>query len=65
LNVAGSIPDVIEFFILISPSRNNKVLGLTQRLTEMSTRKSFWGGAVKAWLERKAENLTAVYVPVV
>jgi hypothetical protein len=38
--VAGSIPDgVMEFFIDINPSHSTMALGLTQPLTEMSTRR--------------------------
>jgi hypothetical protein len=38
-NVAGLIPDgVMEFFIDINPSDRTMALGLTQPLTEMSTR---------------------------
>jgi hypothetical protein len=42
--VAGSIPDgVMEFFIDINPSDNTMALGLTQPLTETSTRSISWG----------------------
>jgi hypothetical protein len=42
--VAGSIPDVsMEFFIDIILSAALRPLGLTQPLTEMSTRKNSWG----------------------
>ena len=41
--VAGSIPDgVIEIFHLHKPSGRTMVLGLTQSLTEMSTRNISW-----------------------
>jgi hypothetical protein len=42
--VAGSIPDgTIGIFHCHNPSRCTMALGLTQPLTEMSTRKVFWG----------------------
>jgi hypothetical protein len=42
--VAGSIPDgVMEFFIDINPSDSTMALGLTEPLTEVSTRSIFWG----------------------
>jgi hypothetical protein len=42
--VAGSMPDgVMEFFIDINPSDRTMTLGLTQHLTEMSTRCISWG----------------------
>jgi hypothetical protein len=42
--VAGSIPDVvIGFFYWHNPSGRTMALGLTQPLTEMSTRNVFWG----------------------
>jgi hypothetical protein len=37
-------------------------LGLTQPLTEMSTRKTLWG---KARLARKADSLTVICEPIV
>ena len=41
--VKSSIPDGVEFFIdIILPART-MVLGLTQPLTEMSTRNGSWG----------------------
>ena len=43
--VAGSIPDgVIGIFHLHNPSGRTIALGLTQPLTEMSTRGIYWGG---------------------
>jgi hypothetical protein len=43
--VAGSIPDgVIGFFHWPNPSGHTVALGLTQPLTEMSTRDISWGG---------------------
>ena len=42
--VAGSIPDgVIGLFHLHNPSGHTMALGLTQPLTEMSTRNISWG----------------------
>ena len=42
--VAGSIPDgVIGIFHLHNPSGRTMALGLTQPLTEMSTRNISWG----------------------
>ena len=44
-NVSGSIPDgVIGIFHRHNPSGRTMALGLTQPLTEMSTRNIFWGG---------------------
>ena len=41
---AGSIPDrVIGIFNLLNPSDRTLALGLTQSLTEMSTRNISWG----------------------
>jgi hypothetical protein len=54
------IPDeVTGFFNLSNPSSRTMVQGLTQPLTEMSTR-NVPGG--KAWPAHKADNLTAVCV---
>jgi hypothetical protein len=55
--VAGSIPDVIEFFNWPNPSSRTVALESTQPLTEMRTR-SIPGG--KGRPERKADNLTAI-----
>jgi hypothetical protein len=42
--VAGSIPDgVIEIFLYHNPSSRTMALGLTQPLTEMSTKNVSWG----------------------
>ena len=42
--VAGSIPDgIIGIFHSLHPSGRTMALGLTQSLTEMSTRNIFWG----------------------
>jgi hypothetical protein len=54
---AGSIPDeVTGFFNLTNPSSRTMALGLTQPLTEISTRNH---PRSKGWTERNAENLTA------
>jgi hypothetical protein len=61
--VAGSIPDeVVGFFNLPNPSSHTMNLGSTQPLTEMSTRNLPEG---KGWPARKADNLTAIYEPIV
>jgi hypothetical protein len=61
--VAGSILDeVIGIFSLPNTFRRIMVLGLTQLLTEMSTR-DLPGG--KGRLARKADNLTAICEPIV
>jgi hypothetical protein len=49
-------------FHLSNPSRRSMALGLTQPLTEMSTRISFWGIVRPA---RKADNLSAICEPIV
>ena len=41
--VGGPIPDVIGSFHCHNPSGRTMALGLTQPLTEMSTRNIFWG----------------------
>jgi hypothetical protein len=52
--VAGSSPDVTDFFInLPNPSSHAMALGLIQPLTEMSTRKYFWG-IERGWSIRQA-----------
>jgi hypothetical protein len=62
--VEGSIPDeVIAFFDWPKPSSRTMALGLTQPLTEMSTRNPH--GAKKAWPARKTDNLTAICEPIV
>ena len=54
--VAGSFPNgVTGIFHWHNPSGRTMALGLTQTITEMSTRKIFWG--VKTPV-RKADNLT-------
>ena len=54
--IAGSIPDgVIGIFHWHNPSGRTMVLGLTQPLTEMSTRNISWG---KRRPVRRADNLT-------
>jgi hypothetical protein len=58
--VAGSSPDVLDFFNSPNTSSCTMALGSTQPLTEMSTR-NLPGG--KGRPARKADNLTAIYVP--
>jgi hypothetical protein len=61
--VAGSIPDeVIGLFSWRNPSSRTMALGLTQHLTEMSTRKLPGGKGRPAC---KADNLTAICEPIV
>jgi hypothetical protein len=60
--VTGSIPDVIAFFNLPNPSTRTMTLRSTQPLTEMSTR-NIPGG--KGRPTYKADNLTAVWEPIV
>jgi hypothetical protein len=61
-NVAGSSPDEVDFFFnWPNPSSRIMALGLTQPLTEMSTR-NFPGG--KGRQERKAD-LTAICEPII
>jgi hypothetical protein len=61
--VAGSILDeVIRFFNWPNPSSHTVALGLTQPLTEMSTR-SLPGG--KGRPARGADDLTAICEPIV
>jgi hypothetical protein len=60
--VAGSIPDyVIGFFNVPNLSSRTMALGMTQPLTEMSTRVVL---GVKGWQERKSDNLTAIHEPI-
>jgi hypothetical protein len=59
----GLIPEVIQFFELPNPSSRIMALGVTQPLTEMSTRKSFW--VSKERPVRKADNMTAICEPIV
>jgi hypothetical protein len=61
--VAVSIPDeVIRFSNWTKPSRRTVALGSTQSLKEMRT-KNIPG--VKGRPARKADNLTAIYEPIV
>jgi hypothetical protein len=60
--VAGSIPDVIEFFTWSNISSRTMALGSTQPLTEISTR-NLPGG--KGQLAHEADNLTAICEPIV
>jgi hypothetical protein len=59
----GSIPnEVIGFFTSSNPSSCTLALGLTQPLTEMSTRNL---PGSKAQTARKADSLTAICEPIV
>jgi hypothetical protein len=52
----------IFFSILLNPSIRTMALGLTQPLTEINIKEPFWGKGRPA---RKADNLTAIYEPIV
>jgi hypothetical protein len=52
------IPDEVDFFNLPNPSSRTMAQGLTQPLTEMSTR-NFPGGKKRP--ARRTENLAAIY----
>jgi hypothetical protein len=54
--------EVIGFFNWPNPSSRTMALGLTQHLTEMSTRNLSGGKGRPA---RKADNLTAISEPIV
>jgi hypothetical protein len=59
----GSNPDDVDFFLnLPNPSSRTMVLGSTQPLTEMSTMNL---PGDKGRPARKADNLTAIYEPIV
>jgi hypothetical protein len=59
--VAGSIPDKVTGFLnWPNPSSHTVSLGLTQPLTEMSTRNLPQG---KVWPAHKADNFTAICEP--
>jgi hypothetical protein len=58
----GSSADDVEFLNLPNPSSRTMALGSTQPLTGMSSR-NLPGG--KRWPTRKADNLTAIYEPIV
>jgi hypothetical protein len=61
--VAVSSPDeVIGFFSWPNPSSRIMALGLTQPVTEMSTRNLPWG---KERPSRKVDNLTVIRKPIV
>jgi hypothetical protein len=61
--IAGSILDeVVAFLDLPNPSSRNMALYSTQPLTEMSTRNL---PGDKGWPAREADNLTAIYEPIV
>jgi hypothetical protein len=55
-------PDEVDFFSLPNPSSRTMALGLTQPLTEMSTR-NLPGG--KGRPAREADKLTAICEPIV
>jgi hypothetical protein len=50
------------FFTLYNPSNHTMALGLIQPLNEMNTRKYLCGKARSA---RKADNLNAIYEPII
>jgi hypothetical protein len=52
LNLFSNVPN---------PSSRTMTLGFIQPLTEMSTRRYFWGKALPA---RRADNLTAIWKPI-
>jgi hypothetical protein len=54
------IPDEVDFFNLPNPSSRTMALGLTQSLTEMSTRNLSGGKKRPA---RRAESLTTICEP--
>jgi hypothetical protein len=56
------VPDKVDFFNLPNPSSRIMALGSTQLVTEMSTR-NLPGGKKRP--ARRADNLTAIYVPIV
>jgi hypothetical protein len=54
------VPDEVNFFNLPNPSSRTMALGLTQPLTEMSTR-NLPGGKKRP--ARRADNLTVICEP--
>jgi hypothetical protein len=52
----------LNFFNLLNPSSGTLALGLTEHLTEMSTRRCFWG---KALPSHKANKRTAICRPII
>jgi hypothetical protein len=60
--VAGLSPDEVDFFNLSNPSSRTMALGSTQPLTERSTR-NLPGGKERP--AHKADNLTAIFEPIV
>jgi hypothetical protein len=56
------VPDEVDFFNLPNPSSRIVALGSTQPLTEMSTR-NLPGGKKRP--ARRADNLAAIYEPIV
>jgi hypothetical protein len=56
------VPDEVDFLNLPNPSSRTMALRSTQPLTEMSTR-NLPGG--KKWVVHRADNLAAIYEPIV
>jgi hypothetical protein len=56
------VPDEVDFFNLPNPSSHTMALGLTQPLTEISTR-NIPGGKKRP--ARRADNLAAIREPIV
>jgi hypothetical protein len=54
------VPDEVDFFNFPNPCSRTMALGLTQPLSEMSSR-SFTGGKKRP--TRRADNLTAICEP--
>jgi hypothetical protein len=54
------VPDDVDFFNLPNPSSRTMAQGLTQHLTEMSTR-NYLGGKKRP--ASRADNLTVIYEP--
>jgi hypothetical protein len=59
----GLSPNEVDFFNLPNPSSRTMALGLTQPLTEISTRNLRREG--KGWPVYRADNLTAICEPIV
>jgi hypothetical protein len=62
--VAGSNPYEVDFFNLPNPFSRAMALGSIQALTEMSTRNTCILGG-KGPPARRADNLAAIYEPIV
>jgi hypothetical protein len=66
--VAGSSPDKVDFFFNVpNPSSRTTPLGSTQPVTEMRemSHRNLPGGGVKGRPAHKADNLTAIFEPIV